>query len=181
MFEHNQKPRFALMLSIVGAGMTASAPHASAQVPDQARQAAYTADQAEAGAVVYQEACATCHLPNLSGSFEAPELAGPNFRNTWGARSVSDVLELMRATMPTQAPGSLGDDQYVSIAAFMLRENGIPSAQTRLSLSSSGRIIGGTGAVATTGGVAPPVRPPVPGRVGTGPTPGPGILFPRWP
>ena len=164
--------RTALTLSIMAVGMTASAPRAFAQAPDQARQAAYTADQPEAGAAVYREACSVCHLPNLSGSFEAPQLAGPNFRNAWGARSVSDILELMRATMPPEAPASLNDDQYVALAAFILRENGVPSAQASLGLSSSGRVIGGTDAAATTGGVPPMVRPPVPGRVGTGPTPG---------
>jgi alcohol dehydrogenase (cytochrome c) len=148
----------------------------SAQAPGQARQATYSADQADAGAVVYQQQCAACHLPNLAGAFESPELAGPNFRNTWGARSVSDLLELIRETMPVQAPGSLDDDQYVALAAFMLRQNGVAPTQARLSLSSSGRVIGGTGSVGATaaaaGGVEPPVRPPVPGRVGTGPTPG---------
>ena len=161
--------RFAAALALTA---ILPAGHVSAQAPQQARQAAYSADQADAGAVVYQQQCAACHLPNLSGSFEAPELAGPNFRNTWGARSVSDLLELMRETMPVEAPRSLDEGQYVALAAFILRQNGIAPTQTRLSLSSSGRVIGGTGTVAAGGVVEPPVRPPVPGRVGTGPTPG---------
>ena len=143
---------------------TLQASEVSAQAPEQARQAAYSADQAEAGAAVYRAACGACHLPNLAGSFEAPELAGPNFRNTWGARSVSDLVELMSETMPPEAPGSLDEGQYVALAAFMLRQNGVAPAQARLSLSSSGRVIGGTGAVGATaaGGVEPTVRPPVP-------------------
>ena len=163
----------ALLFAAFTATLTAN--EVSAQTPEQARQAAYAADQAEAGAAVYRESCAACHLPNLAGSFEAPELAGPNFRNTWGARSVSDLLELMRETMPPQAPGSLDEGQYVALAAYILRQNGVAPAQARLSLSSSGRVIGGTGAVGATaaaGGVEPTVRLPVPGRVGTGPTPG---------
>ena len=161
--------RFASALAFTA---TFAACEVSAQAPEQARQAAYTADQAEAGAAVYQESCAGCHLPNLSGSFEAPELAGSNFRNTWGARSVTDLLELMRETMPTEAPGSLDESQYVALAAFILRQNGVAPAQARLSLSSSGRVIGGTGVVAATGDAELPLRLPVPGRVGTGPTPG---------
>ena len=145
-----------------------TASHVSAQAPEQARQAAFAADQAETGAAVYEEACASCHLPNLAGSFEAPELAGPNFRNTWGARSVSDLMELMRETMPTQTPGSLDEGQYVALAAFLLRENGIAPSQVRLTLSSSGRVIGGAGALAAAGAAGPgietPVRLPVPGR-----------------
>ncbi|MEE2669809.1 MAG: PQQ-binding-like beta-propeller repeat protein [Gemmatimonadota bacterium] len=144
----------------------------AAQVPDRPRQAAYTSDQAETGAALYQEACAMCHLPNLRGSFEAPELAGANFRSTWRARSVSDLIELMRETMPTEAPGSLDDGQYVALAAFILRENGVAPARARLSLSSSGRVIGGIGAENEAGDLNLAVRLPVPGRVGTESSPG---------
>ena len=33
----------------------------------------------DAGQVAYETACASCHLTLMGGSFEAPELAGPNF------------------------------------------------------------------------------------------------------
>ena len=50
----------------------------------------YTHEQAELGEAVYRDACADCHLTNLRGDFEAPELAGPNFRRAWGSdRSAS--------------------------------------------------------------------------------------------
>ncbi|HIF22220.1 MAG TPA: hypothetical protein EYQ27_10020, partial [Gemmatimonadetes bacterium] len=148
--------------------------HALAQA-GQARQASYAADQADTGAAVYRTSCSACHLPNLAGSFEAPELAGPTFRNTWGARSVSDLLELTRETMPTGTAGSLADAQYVAVVAFILRENGVTPTPARLSLSSSGRVIGATAnaaAASAPGGANDALRPPVPGRVGTGPTPG---------
>ncbi len=146
----------------------------SAQAPDQTRQATYTADQAVGGATVYQQSCASCHLPDLAGSFESPPLAGPDFRNTWGARSVSDLLALVRETMPPESPGSLGEGQYVALVAFILRENGVASAQARLNVSSSGRVFAATDAEAVTASVPvrAPVRLPVPGRVGTDPTPG---------
>ncbi len=150
---------FAFAASVAAAALAPT--DASAQTPDQARQAAYSTDQAQAGAAVYQAACVMCHLPNLAGSFEAPELAGANFRNTWGARSVSDLLELTRETMPPEAPRSLDEGQYVALAAYILRQNGVAPAQARMSLSSSGRVIGGTGAVGATaaGGVEPTGHP----------------------
>ena len=49
-------------------------------VAGSAQQASFTAAQAEAGAAVYQTACAVCHLANLQGSGEAPQLAGTDFR-----------------------------------------------------------------------------------------------------
>ena len=56
----------------------------------------YTAVQADIGASVYAEQCLVCHLDDLRGSFEAPELAGANFRSTWGARPVTDLVNLRR-------------------------------------------------------------------------------------
>ena len=44
--------------------------------------AGYTEDQARAGQLVYESVCASCHMSNLQGDFDAPELAGPNFLNT---------------------------------------------------------------------------------------------------
>ena len=39
----------------------------------------WTADQAAAGRAAYLGNCASCHLPNLSGRNEAPQLSGGNF------------------------------------------------------------------------------------------------------
>ena len=46
-----------------------------------AQQAAgvFTIEQATAGRAVYQANCASCHLPDLAGRNEAPQLAGGNF------------------------------------------------------------------------------------------------------
>ena len=60
----------------------------------------FTVDQAEAGEDIYQRRCAACHVDDLTGSFEAPELAGPNFRRAWSQRRVEDLLDLIETTMP---------------------------------------------------------------------------------
>ena len=65
----------------------------------------YTAAQAEAGRAVFDRSCATCHMRDLSGAFEAPELAGPNFQLAWGARPVGELFDLINASMP---PGQGG-------------------------------------------------------------------------
>ena len=60
----------------------------------------FTVDQAEAGEDIYQRRCAACHVDDLTGSFEAPELAGPNFRRAWSQRRLEDLLDLIETTMP---------------------------------------------------------------------------------
>ena len=134
---------------------------ASAQ---QAGEGSYTAAQAEVGGVTYDEQCALCHLDNLQGSFEAPELAGPNFRKTWGSRPVADLLDLVASTMPPQSIGSLATNTVADVVAYLLRANGVQPGGSELNLTSRSTVIPG---IAPT--TAPEVAgvPPVPGRIGT--------------
>jgi len=55
----------------------------------------FTQAQAAAGRTVYEQSCAQCHMSDLTGAFEAPELAGPNFTRVWGARPVNELIDLM--------------------------------------------------------------------------------------
>ena len=134
----------------------------------QTGQAPYSADQAQTGEALYLQQCASCHLTDLRGQFEAPELAGPNFRNIWGNRSVADLLTVIDETMPVQAPGSLSEEQRSAIVAFILRENGVAPSGTRLTVASAG-MVRPDGRAATVR--AEDVRPPAPGVLGTGPSP----------
>jgi alcohol dehydrogenase (cytochrome c) len=90
----------------------------------QGAPAVLTAAQAEAGREAYQARCAACHVPDLSGRGEAAPLAGPNFLNAWRSRTVRDLYDYMRTTMPPGAAGSLSNDEYLAIAAFVLQANG---------------------------------------------------------
>ena len=134
----------------------------------QTGQALYSANQAQTGEALYLQQCASCHLTDLRGQFEAPELAGPNFRNLWGNRSVADLLTVIDETMPVQAPGSLSEEQRSAIVAFILRENGVAPSGTRLTVASAG-MVRPDGRAATAR--AEDIRPPVPGVLGTGPSP----------
>lgn len=170
MHERTGRPRVCRTLSMASVAVLIGwSGGAHAQPPVASEAAGYTAEQAEAGLDVYTQACAGCHLPNLRGSFEAPELAGPNFRNLWANRSVSELLELIAQTMPVQAPGSLGEEQQLAVTAYLLRENGVAASDRRLSLTSTGPVV--PGGDPTTVRAAGDIRPPVPGRLGTGPSP----------
>jgi alcohol dehydrogenase (cytochrome c) len=83
----------------------------------------FTAAQATDGRTAYVASCAACHLPDLGGRNEAPQLAGNNFMNTWRARSTRDLLEFIQSTMPPSGE-TLPADQYVNIVAFILQANG---------------------------------------------------------
>jgi len=95
-----------------------------------AANAQFTADQASAGRASYLTNCSTCHLPSLAGRNEAPQLAGTGFMGVWGARTTRDLISFIETTMPPTSAGSLGEQNYVNIAAYLLQANGAkPGAQ----------------------------------------------------
>ncbi len=103
-------------------------------------RAEYTAAQATDGLAAYQTNCATCHLPDLIGRNEAPQLAGGNFMNAWGTRTTGELIDYMKASMPPSNRGGLSDEVYINIAAFILQANGAVAGERPLALSSPVRI-----------------------------------------
>ena len=133
----------------------------------QLNQTAYEAAQAERGETLYQQNCAACHLPDLQGSFEAVALRGSAFVDNWRNRTPAQMLDLLRRTMPTQAPGSLSDDEYLDITAFLLQANGVAAGNSSLAANSDAVLfVGGE-----SGQEDVPARTPVPGLAGTVPSP----------
>ena len=137
-------------------------------IAQQLQQASYEEGQAQRGELLYQQNCAACHLADLSGSFEAPNLADSSFRNNWSNRGMQEFLDMLRRTMPPQAPGSLTESQYQDVSAFLLSANAIPAGST-VTLTAANSVVflnGDVSAIAS--GVQ---RTPVPGRAGTVPSP----------
>ena len=133
------------------------------------KQASFSADQAARGSELYQQNCAACHLANLTGSFEAPNLADTGFRSNWANRRVDEFVDMLQRTMPPQAPGSLDQSQYLDISAFLLEANNISASATALALSAGSVLF-----LDNKAGAARVLerRTPVPGLAGTVPSPG---------
>jgi alcohol dehydrogenase (cytochrome c) len=149
----------------------------------QAPATVYSAAQAATGRTVYQASCASCHLPDLAGRNEAPQLAGNNFLNTWRSRSTRDLFEFIQSTMPPTA-ASLSEDQYLAVTAFILEANGAAAgaqAFTPTTAVAIGTVATGAAAVTgagarqaqtTTASDAPPAGGRGAGRGGAGGGPG---------
>src|SRR5262245_16545074 len=88
----------------------------------------YTAAQAAAGRAAYEERCAACHLTDLGGRNEAPQLAGNDFINTWRNRSTKDLFDFISGTMPPDG-AMLTPEQYTNIVAYILQQNGAAAGQ----------------------------------------------------
>jgi alcohol dehydrogenase (cytochrome c) len=102
--------------------------------------AVYTAGQASDGLAAYQTNCASCHLPDLSGRNEAPQLAGGNFMNAWGSRTTAELIQYIQATMPSSNRGGLSEDTYANIVGFFLQANGAPAGDRPVAISTPVRI-----------------------------------------
>ena len=84
---------------------------------------AFTAEQAEAGRATFTQSCAACHGADLRTLPTAP-LVGDEFIAKWRTRSTNDLLAQLRTTMPPESPGSLGEDGYLGVMAYLLQRNG---------------------------------------------------------
>lgn len=155
----NTMPQLLALTFLLASGST---------LAQQLQQANYEEGQAERGELLYQQNCAACHLADLSGSFEAPNLADNSFRNNWSNRGMQEFLDMLRRSMPPQAPGSLSESQYQDVSAFILSANAIP-ASSIVTLTVANSVVFLNGDVsAVANGVQ---RTPVPGRAGTVPSP----------
>lgn len=111
------------MKSIIKAGLLAIVASGFAM----AQEPLYTLEQAEAGQRVYERSCAMCHGGELQGASHAPQLAGPDFQNTWSNRTVAELHDYTSSTMPLGNPGGLTSQQYLDVTAYILRANGHPA------------------------------------------------------
>ena len=61
----------------------------------------------------------------------APPLAGEAFDAVWAGRSVRELFDSAKA-MPPANPGSLSNETYASIIAYVLQMNGYAAGETAL-------------------------------------------------
>jgi len=99
---------------------------------------AFTKEQADAGRERYSATCARCHGDDLGGNAEAPALAGGSFMASWGSQTTLDLFRYAQG-MPPEGP-RLQADQYVSVLAYVLQQNGAAAGSQALTASTAVRI-----------------------------------------
>jgi mono/diheme cytochrome c family protein len=103
-----------------------------AQQKDSANLGVYTEQQSARGRIQYNKTCAQCHLETLGGAEYAPSLVGKAFIGEWSEKSVNDLYDRIRATMPADAPGTLPRQVNADLTAFILNANGFPPDKEEL-------------------------------------------------
>ncbi len=122
------------LVVVVGGGLLGAA--LGAQAPTSTAAGVFTADQAKRGQSVYADACAKCHLDDLSGGATSPPLKGSDFLSGWTGKSVGALLDEIKMTMPFDSPGSLTAAQYADVLAYILSANDFPAGTTELGQDS---------------------------------------------
>jgi len=97
----------------------------------------FTEAQATRGQNAYKTSCAPCHKADLLGDTGAPALAGPEFFSRWNGSSADDLVKTIRASMPQDAPDTLGTQTYVDLVTFLMKSNGSPAGTSELSMDSA--------------------------------------------
>jgi len=101
---------------------TTAAPHSSGW---------FTAAQATSGQKLFNNYCAECHRPDLTGA-DGPALKGAAFLKVFGGQPLSDLYGVEHTTMPAVNPGSLPASTLLPITAFILQQNGLPAGDAPL-------------------------------------------------
>lgn len=84
----------------------------------------FTDAQAARGKDIYIGTCRECHTPASH--------TGVVFKNLWGGKRLSDLLDFMQEKMPKNSPGSLTGEEYAAVTAYIFLLNGLPSGADEL-------------------------------------------------
>ena len=87
-------------------------------------QGVYTEEQATRGDTEHQNNCSSCH--------GTEKYSGDAFTKNWVGRTVFDLFDQIKTTMPDANPGGLSVQQYKDVVAYILKTNGIPAGTDSL-------------------------------------------------
>lgn len=114
------------IVAVVLCGILATA--VAAQEPRSTADGVFSEEQAKSGEQAYRANCASCHGLDLRKiDPEAPDLTDGPFRFGWQDKTLAERFEKIRTTMPRPAAGSLDDQTYLDIIAYLLSANGLPA------------------------------------------------------
>ena len=87
-------------------------------------QGVYTEEQATRGDTEHQNNCSSCH--------GTEKYSGDAFTKNWVGRTVFDLFDQIKTTMPDDNPGGLSAQQYKDVVAYILKTNGFPAGTDSL-------------------------------------------------
>jgi S-disulfanyl-L-cysteine oxidoreductase SoxD len=122
-----------MLAAITLAATTMPAVWAGQVPPRSAKEGVYTTEQAGRGKAAYDEKCASCHGSMASVTPDmAPLLNDSGFQNLWKERSLAQLFDRIRETMPQDKPNTLSPEETAALVAYILSGNQLPAGETAL-------------------------------------------------
>jgi S-disulfanyl-L-cysteine oxidoreductase SoxD len=125
-------PRFTLVLPILALAISLALAASPGDATDAAPPGSLPVEEAqvELGAEGYAQHCALCHGARLEGMDHFPPLRGAAFQRRWAERTLGQLYTYVHDLMPLGAGGTLSDETYAAIVAYMLERNGVEAGET---------------------------------------------------
>jgi quinoprotein glucose dehydrogenase len=123
------------IVTVTLAALAATAPTSRAgQGPQLLSAGVFTEAQAVRGESLYLDECGSCHGSTLRGvgEFGGPGLLGERFLERWRGKTLGELFDRTRTTMPQDSPGRLQAQEYADIIAFILKANDFPAGDQEL-------------------------------------------------
>jgi len=109
---------------------------------EQGSAPSFTASQVKRGKAAYGGNCSSCHGANLDDGEFGPALKGAAFQEKWGDQPPTALFSYMFQKMPPSGPGTLDEQTYADLEAYLLQANGLEPGTTELTAAE----LGGSGA-----------------------------------
>jgi mono/diheme cytochrome c family protein len=120
------------LTALAAAGIVCSV---STITPAKADDGWFTQAQATTGHQQFNNYCAQCHRPDLTGA-DGPALVGQSFLQHWSGKPLSELYDFEHQNMPATNPGSLSAEQIWSITAYILQKNGFSAGSSDVATSA---------------------------------------------
>src|SRR5262245_15150098 len=106
----------------------------SAQSSRTTSEGVFTDAQQKRGEAIYARECSTCHGERLKGGEGSPPLTGTEFNDNWNNKTVAELFDKIRQTMPAppEQPGKLTPQQNIDVVAHILSVGGAPAGAAEL-------------------------------------------------
>ncbi len=92
----------------------------------------YTDSQATGGDTLYKQNCIKCHGATLGGVDDGSPLVGSAFLADWNEKTLADLHDRVRTSMPPDNPKSIPREQVTTILAYLLAQNHFPAGPRAL-------------------------------------------------
>ncbi|MFU8889523.1 MAG: c-type cytochrome [Trueperaceae bacterium] len=134
-------PRAALFPFLVALGVSIALAGSPSDEPAAVPADALPIEEAqvEAGRSGYAHHCAVCHGAQLEGMAHFPTLRGATFQRRWAERTLGELYTYVHDLMPLGAGGSLDEDSYAAIVAYLLARNGVEAGETPFDPENEGQ------------------------------------------